>query len=278
MLISCTSFGSENETSSLTDNRDDISISSPNEANLFLSEEAPPISELSSLDAWIGDYAYSVVAPVNGHYTCEISIYYYDGECFADIIVDGHMLAFRVRGKVSGSKDSVQIVFEEYLGGFDLNYEKEEHILTFIKNGQEIYTEWYEIISPFEGQRENTPDTTFTKLPVVPERIDIAENKLLQTSPSPTGKNIAYVYSSYSAEKNEKLYLLTMLPAHEEFVFQPANAYAALKSFTVDWDAEGVNTNWTDCDNLNVYGQEFGNEEVFIKKMYRRGVSIEYLK
>lgn len=104
--------------------------------------------EKSNLDGWIGEYTFSEyyehgdLAPQFWGY--DIDIYKENGQYYADVAVDGHMIGFHAKAQVYGDEEWISLVLMEYKPDHVMGLSEMENnvILSLRKEEENLYTYW----------------------------------------------------------------------------------------------------------------------------------------
>jgi len=118
----------------------------------------------SNLESWIGQYLFSEFTPPDENKFYSVSIYKESDDYFGDINIDGFQEIQRMKAKVTGNEELINIVFEEYLpDNISEPYKKGDVLLKFEKNDSDIYTSWGKI-EPMLGSNKKSGGVYFRKL------------------------------------------------------------------------------------------------------------------
>ncbi len=99
-----------------------------------------------SLETWIGEYGFSEFAPPDQNMFYSLSIYKKDRSYYADLSIDGFQTTERLRAKVAGDGDIIQLIFMEYLpDNLYEPYSEGDILLSLERKDSQIYTQWGKI-------------------------------------------------------------------------------------------------------------------------------------
>lgn len=225
------------------------------------------VFEKNDLSSWVGYYQCQEKAPpyLKSGYT--VSIYKQGSNWLATVHINDWGTGLLARAYVTGNDDAIEIHFMEDLVHFWQGYHEGEVLWRFIREKNEIRTEWVSLDFVYEKS-----DFTFVKQQSIPECMDEADNELLQELASPDGGYVAYKYSSRNRDTNQTLYLVSILKVGQQFVFQPANIYASRHQFEIAWDNRDEN-DWGDA-GLTIYIDDTPREDILFSWEYIEEVFI----
>lgn len=99
--------------------------------------------EIANLESWIGSFVFTEYAPPDQNMFYSLSISKEGTDYYATISIDGFQTLVRLRGKVVGDANWIQVRFDQYLPDNQFEtYEIGDQLLRLDKKNAEIYTTW----------------------------------------------------------------------------------------------------------------------------------------
>lgn len=118
-------------------------------------EKTLPIASSSSLESWVGGYTFSEFVPPDENKLYTVSIYKENGNYYANISIDGFQTIERLRAKVNGDANYINLVFDKYLpDNLFGSYNVGDGLVTFKKTNTDINTYWGKITPIDEINKE----------------------------------------------------------------------------------------------------------------------------
>ena len=120
--------------------------------------ETGPTPEYDALVEWVGIYVFSEFYPPNINMIYGIEIFKEKDDYVAYINIDGHLTLNRLKTKVSGDADTIELLFETYLpdsinfGGEP--YNEGDLLLRLKQSNKAILTEWGELKPIISGNEQ----------------------------------------------------------------------------------------------------------------------------
>ena len=110
---------------------------------LFNACQSAGNKEMNNLDSWIGKYTFDEYFPPNQYISYEIVIYKENFDYFAELSADGFQTLTRIKAKIEGDKETIDLIFFMYLPDNIIEQYSPGDILLSLKNvNQEILTFW----------------------------------------------------------------------------------------------------------------------------------------
>lgn len=135
------------------------------------------------LDGWIGEYTFfeqyehDDLAPQCWVY--DINIYKENGQCYANVVVNGHMIGVNVKAQVYGDEEWISLVLMEYNPDhvMGLSEMKNNVILSLRKEEEDIYTYWG-ILTPLGEAEGGVSESGGSYLQKVERSASMEENEM----------------------------------------------------------------------------------------------------
>ena len=100
----------------------------------------------SSMQLWVGNYTFSEFVPPDQNMFYGISIIKEDDGYYTEISIDGFQTVGRLKAKVEGDRNSINLIFNEYLpDNMSEPYKVGEVLLSFERKNSELITFWGKI-------------------------------------------------------------------------------------------------------------------------------------
>lgn len=120
------------------------------------SNENETNSESSRLESWLGQYTFSEFIPPDQNMYYSISINQENGKYYAQINIDGFQTMQRLKAKVLGDENDIQLIFEDYLPDNVLEpYDKGDILLSLKKENEGLYTFWNKIEPMLDSNKQS---------------------------------------------------------------------------------------------------------------------------
>ena len=110
----------------------------------------------SKLESWVGEYSFSESSPPDQNIEYFISINQDNNQYYAQINIDGFQTMQRLKARVLGDENYIQLIFEKYLPDnlFEL-YDKGDLLLRLKRENEEIYTFWEKMNPMLDSNRQS---------------------------------------------------------------------------------------------------------------------------
>ena len=97
----------------------------------------------NDLNGWIGEYIFDESAPPDQVWHYDINISNVDGSYYAEIDIDGFQTEVRIKALVSGTRNLIDLIFNENLPDNDFpRFNVGDKLLSFNRNDTDILTYW----------------------------------------------------------------------------------------------------------------------------------------
>ncbi len=119
-------------------------------------EQTAPVATLSSLESWVGNYTFSEFVPPDENMFYSVSLYKENNNYYANISIDGFQTLIRLKAKVNGDANSINLVFDKYLPDNMYNsYNEGDILIAFKKTDAGIGTYWGKMTPIDEKNKED---------------------------------------------------------------------------------------------------------------------------
>ena len=119
-------------------------------------------------DSWVGNYSFSEYALPNINMFYGIGVFKEQSNYFVNIYIDGFQTITRIKAKVVGDKDKIDLVFDSYLpdNRFE-TFHTGDILVSFKRADSAILTDWG-VLQPILKENQAPGKVYFTKTEPIP--------------------------------------------------------------------------------------------------------------